>query len=270
MALASASARIGGMEAALGAALLERGRRGVRPTPAGRALLGHARIVLQQVERMRGELAEFARGLRGRVRLLSNSAALSEFLPEALATFLAAHPGVDIDVEERLSAEIVQAVAEGQADAGIVADAVDLGGLETFPFALDRLVLVTPCDHPLSRRRRLAFRDALGEEFVGLSRGSALQRYLGEHAARAGHPLKLRMRLNGFDAICRAVARGVGLGIVPEAAARRCRRSLPIRAIPLTDPWALRQLTICVRRLDELPVHARQLIRHLATPVSRR
>ncbi|HEY0526962.1 MAG TPA: LysR substrate-binding domain-containing protein [Stellaceae bacterium] len=264
LALASASARIRGMEEALGVALLERGRRGVRPTPAGRALLRHARLVLRQVEHMRGELGEYARGLRGRVRLLSNTAALSEFLPEALAAWLAAHPNVDIDLEERLSDEIVPAVAEGLADAGIVADAVDLAGLEIFPFRIDQLVLVTPRDHPLvSERRSIAFAEILDREFVGLAPGSALQDYLGRHAARAGHPLKLRVRLGGFDAICRLVEQGVGLGIVPEAAARRCRRSMAIRAVPLSDPWARRQLTICVRRLDDLPPHARQLIEHL-------
>jgi len=263
LALASASARIRGMEEALGVALLERGRRGVRPTPAGRALLRHARLVLRQIEHMRGELGEYARGLRGRVRLLSNTAALTEFLPEALAVWLAAHPTIDIDLEERLSEEIVPAVAEGLADAGIVADAVDLAGLETFPFQVDQLVLVTPRDHPLASLRTIAFAEIVDREFVGLAPGSALQDYLGRHAARAGYPLRLRVRLGGFDAICRLVEQGVGLGIVPEAAARRCRRSMTIRAVPLSDPWARRQLTICVRRLEDLPPYARRLIEHL-------
>src|SRR5690349_1558900 len=178
LALASASARIRGMEDALGVALLERGRRGVRPTPAGRALLRHARLVLRQIEHMRGELSEYARGLRGRVRLLSNTAALTEFLPEALAAWLAAHPNVDIELEERLSDEIVPAVAEGLADAGIVADAVDLAGLETFPFRADQLVLVMPRDHSLARRRTIAFAEILDRDFVGLAPGSALQDYL--------------------------------------------------------------------------------------------
>lgn len=263
LALASASARVRGMEEALGVALLERGRRGVRPTPAGQALIHHARVVLQQLERMRGELGEHARGLKGHVRLLCNTAALTEFLPEALATYLTAHPNIDIDLEERLSYEIVQAVAEGLAEIGIVADAVDLAGLETFPFRLDRLVLVVPRGHRLAARRRLAFREVVDYEFVGLSPGSALQEYLGQHAAHAGHPLRLRVRLRGFEAVCRMVERGVGLGVVPETAARRCRRSMAIRAVRLTDPWALRNLTICVRRFDALPVHARRLVEHL-------
>jgi DNA-binding transcriptional LysR family regulator len=123
-----------------------RGRRGVYPTPVGQSLVHHARLVLQQMERMRGELGEYAYGLKGHIRLLCNTAAISEFLPEALATFMAQHPNVDIDLEERLSYDIVRAVGEGLADVGIVADSVDLSGLETFAFRLDRLVVVVAAD----------------------------------------------------------------------------------------------------------------------------
>ncbi|HTZ76358.1 MAG TPA: LysR substrate-binding domain-containing protein [Stellaceae bacterium] len=263
LALASASARIRGMEEALGVAVLERGRRGVTLTPAGRALLHHARLVLQQVERMRGELGDYARGLRGHVRLLSNTAALTEFLPEALAEFLTAHPNIDVDLEERPSDEIADALREGVADAGIVSDAVDLAGLETLPFRADRLVLAVPGGHPLARRKRLALREVVNRDFVGLSPGSALQDYLARHAQRLGRRLRLRVRLRGFDAICRMVEEGVGLAIIPESAAHRCRQVMAIEIVPLADPWALRQLTLCTRNLAELPAHARQLIAHL-------
>jgi DNA-binding transcriptional LysR family regulator len=270
LALASASARIRGMEAAAGTALLQRGRRGVAPTPAGEAVLHHARLVLQQIERMRGELGDYARGLKGHVRILGNTAAVTEFLPEPLAEWLAAHPRIDIDLEERPSHAIVEAVAAGLADLGIVADMADGGaadgggGLERIPFRIDRLVLAVPHGHALATRRRIAFAEVLGEDFVGLSPGSALQDHLARHAARAGRrPLTLRVRLGGFDAVCRMVEQGVGLAVVPETAARRCRRSMAIRAVPLSDSWALRRLSICVRSLDALPVHARRLVEHL-------
>jgi len=262
MALASASARIRGMEEALGVPLLERGPRGVKLTPAGRALVHHANLVLQQLERMRGELGKYAHGLKGHVRLLSNTIASTEFLPVALAAFLSGHPNVDIDLEERPSHEIVQAVTGGFADAGIVVDLVDLGDLETFPFATDRLVLITPRGHPLSRRRRLAFNDVLDQEFVGLSPGNALQDYLARQSARAGRPLNLRVRLSGFNAICRMVEHGVGVAVIPATATRYLRRP-PIGVVHLTDAWALRKLMICVRRFDELSDHAKQLINHL-------
>jgi DNA-binding transcriptional LysR family regulator len=263
MALASASARIGGMEAMLGVKLLARGRRGAAPTEAGRTLLHHARVVLQQMERMRGELGEYSRGLKGHVRLLSNTAAMTEFLPEALSAFLAANPNVSIDLEEQMSSGIVQAIAEGLADIGIVADTVEMGGLETFPLRPDRLVLVTARGHPLAKRRRVRFIEVLGYEFIGLTEGSSLHDYLTWHAARAGKRLHHRIRLRSFEAICRMIERGVGIGIIPETAAIHCQRSMAIRRVALSDGWASRQLTICVRRLDELPVHAKHLIETL-------
>lgn len=266
MALASASERVRDMERTLGVPLLVRGRRGVAPTPAGQALIHHARVVLQQLERMRGELADHGRGLRGHVRLLCNTAALTEFLPEALAGYLAQYPNIDVDLEERPSHEIVAAVAEGLADVGIVADTVDLAGLEIYPFRVDRLVLAVPRGDVLARRRRIAFREAVLRDFVGLSPGSALQDLLDRQAARAGRPLKLRVRLRGFEAICRMVARGVGVGVVPETTARRCRRTMAIHAVDLTDPWARRNLTVCVRCFEALPHHAQRMVEHLKPP----
>jgi DNA-binding transcriptional LysR family regulator len=264
LALASASERIRDMERELGAPLFERQRRGVAPTAAGLALLGHARLVIGQLEAMRGELADFAKGLRGKVRVLSNTAATLEFLPPLLGSFLAAHPQLDVEIEERPSPEIVRGVARGRAEIGIVADAVDAAAeLETFPFAEDRLVLVTPARHPLAGKRQVAFRDALAHDFVGLSAGSALQEHLEGHAARAGTTMRLRVRLPGFDALCRVVQSGIGIAVVSHAAARRCRKSMAIRVVPLVDPWARRRLRLCIKAERTLPVHGRALLDYL-------
>jgi DNA-binding transcriptional LysR family regulator len=266
IALASASARIRGMEEALGIPLLTRGRRGVEPTAAGRTLVHHARVVSQQMERMRGELGDYARGLKGTVRLLCNTAALAEFLPEALSGFMATHPNVDIDLEERLSYDIVRAIVEGLADVGIVADSADTSGLETFPFRLDRLVLVTARSHPLvdallkERKRTINFAQTLDHDFIGLAGESALQQYLTAQAARAGKRLKYRVRLRSFEAVCRLVENGIGVGVLPETAAVRCQRSMAVRRFRLADAWAARRLSICVRRFDDLPPYAQQLI----------
>jgi len=264
LALASASERIRDMEQELGTALFERQRRGVTPTAAGLALVHHARLVTQQLEAMRGELGGFAKGLRGRVRMLSNTAATLEFLPPLLGRFLAAHPQVDVEIEERPSPEIVRGVARGRAEIGIVADAVDAAAeLETFPFAEDRLVLVTPVAHPLAGKRRMAFKDTLSHDFVGLSAGSALQEHLDSHSARVGTALRLRVRLPGFDALCQVVESGIGIAVVSHTAAQRCRKSMAIRAVPLADPWARRRLRLCVKAERDLPVHARALLDHL-------
>ena len=261
LALASASERVRDMERTLGVALFERQRRGVSPTPAGLALVHHARLVIRQLDEMGAELGQFAKGLRGQVRVLSNTAATLEFLPPAIGAFLSTHPSIDVEIEDRPSPDIVRAVAGGHADLGIVADVVDAAAeLETVPFAEDRLVLVTPKRHALSKRKRLAFRDVLDQDFVGLPMGSALQVYVDGQAARAGQKLKTRIRLSGFDATCKVVESGIGIAVVSKIAAERCRRSMAIAMVPLSDAWALRRLRICAKSFRALSAPARELV----------
>lgn len=264
LALASASARVIGMEEALGARLLDRLPRGVRPTPAGHALAHHARLVLEQMERLRGDLRAHARhGLRGHIRLLSNTAALEEHLPDALSDWLVNNPGVSVALEDRSSADVAQAIAAGHGDIGVLADFADAADLQTFLFRTDRLVAVLPAGHDLAVATALGFADLLDADLVGLPEGSALGEHLAMRAARLGRRFAPRVRLGGFDAICRMVGRGVGVAVVPETAARRCAATAGCVAVPLADAWAERRLSICVRDLDALPMHARSLVAHL-------
>jgi DNA-binding transcriptional LysR family regulator len=264
LALAAASSRIRAMEVSLGAALLSRSRQGVVLTPAGRALLAHARTLLEGVDRMQGDLAAYAGGAIGQIKVLSNTHALTEFLPEALSAYLALHTGVSVDIVERTSDEIVGLVAEGGADLGIVSGTVDTGTLETHPFREDRFVAVLPAGHPLGEREGVPFAEVLDYDLVGLDRASAITRFLADKAMRTGRPpMRLRVQLRGFDAVCRLVECGVGLGIVPETTARRAARSMGLDIVPLLDPWAARDLTICLRSLEGLPVFAREFVAHL-------
>lgn len=263
LALASASARVRGMEAQAGLPLLERSRRGVVPTPAGRALLHHARLVAGQVERMRGELGDYARGLKGHVRLLANTAAAAEFLPEPLARFLAANPNIDIDLDERPSPEVARAVAEGLAELGIAAGHADLSGLEARPFRDDRLVLVVPRDHALAGRGEVGFAEALGSDLIGLAGDTALGEHLDGHAARSGVRMRLRLRVRGLETACRMVAAGAGIAVVPAVTAGRFAATGALAMLRLADPWAERRLLLVTRRGAALPSHARRLVEHL-------
>ena len=264
LSLPSASARIHGMEEGLNLALLERGRRGAEPTEAGRALLHHARAIARQLDDMRADLAQFGSGLKRQVRLLCNTSAMTEFLPEALADFLAGHPQLSIDLEERLSRDIVRAVTDGAADIGIVTDAVDSAALQTLPFRDDPLVLVMARKHPLAqrigKRRGMLFADALDQDFIGLAGDSALQQYAAEQASRLGRNMHCKIRLRSFEAVCRMVASGAGVAILPETAARRSGSLEALRVVALNDGWADRKLLICVRDHASLPVHVRELV----------
>lgn len=264
LSLPAASERLRDMEAVGEVRLLERGRRGVTPTEAGEALAHHARAILLRMAQMRGEMGEYAKGLRATVRVLANTAALTEFLPDRLAPWMAAHPQVDIDLKERQSPEIARSVAAGFAEIGILSDAVDTHGLTLRPFAVDRLVVVAARDHALAARRHARFADLFGEHFIGLT-GGALQEHIDAQAARIGARQKIRVRLRTFDAICRVAAEGAGIGIVPETAARRCRRSPRPAIVRLADAWATRHLSVCIRAEAELPPAARNLFSHLTS-----
>lgn len=263
LALAAASARIRGLEGDLGAALLVRTRSGVTPTAAGRMLLQHARTMLAQAERLRDDLGAFAGGSAGEIRLLSNTNAILEFLPDALGMFLSAHPRISVVLEERLSDEIVGLVAESVADVGIVAGTVQTGALEVFPFRSDRFVVVTGRGHTLADRESVGFEEVLDHDLVGLDRSSALQRFLSAKAAALGRTIRLRVQLRSFDGVCRLVETGVGLGIIPETTARRAQKSSGISIVALADDWAARDLTICLRSYAALPASARMLVDHL-------
>ncbi|MEI9429794.1 LysR substrate-binding domain-containing protein [Mesorhizobium sp. Cs1299R1N3] len=257
LALASASARIKGMEESLGAPLLERRRRGVVPTAAGQALLHHARAVQNQIEAMAGDLGAYATGLRARVRLMANTAATSELLRDTLPAFLAAHPGIDVDLDERPSHEIAEAVANGAADLGIAASWAGLSHLEQKPFLIDRLVVIIARTQPGIEGHHAALADILGEPFVGLSAGHPLQEHIARQAARLGGHLHFRIRVPGLDDVCRLVSQGAGIAIVPESAARRSARTL--RSLRLTDDWATRQLNLCARSFEALTPQAKLL-----------
>ncbi len=263
MTLASASERIRGMEDDLGVALLLRERRGVSATPAGRTLLHHARLVLRQMEHLHGELGDYGSGLRGHVRMLCNTSAISEHLPEVLSGFLASHAGISVDLQERSSVEIADALRNDICDLGMASDSAALDGLEQHFFRRDPLCLVVPREHPLARRSSVSLADVADEAFVGLSEGSALHEHLAYHARQLGKRLNYRIRLRGLESICRVVGQGIGLGIVPQAVAARYGRSAGVRRIALSDAWAARNLVLCVRRMDELPQPVQWLARHI-------
>ena len=263
LALASASARIKGLEAGLGVSLVRRRRRGVELTAAGESLRDHARLIMQNVAMMQGDIAAFATGVKASVHLLANTSGLSEHLPRALAVFLRENPELSLDVEERESTDIVGAIASGAADLGFAAEHALPEHFERFAFGEDRLMLVAPRRGEFSGRRQIDFVEVGNRDFVGLANTTALAVHIAKHAARLGVRLHVRARLRDFDAICRLVAAGVGVAVMPEAAARRCAQSMPLAVLAIRDSWANRQLVICARSFKSLPKPAKLLVEHL-------
>ena len=260
MSLAAASARIRALEMHAGVNLLLRESRGVRLSPAGESFAQHARAMLREAEQLRHDLQQYEGGTRGQVRVFAYTAAVTDFLPEVLPDFLARHPHVNVDLLEKPSEDIPRAVADGRADIGIVSGPVDTLGLRVMHISTGRLVLVTPPDHPLAQREQVAFAELLGESMVGMSNTSTTQAFLQQQADRLGRTMRFRVQLASFDAVCRTVARGVGIAVIPEAAARRNLQTLGLMQVRLSDHWQQRERYLLTRHDAPLPGYAEALI----------
>ncbi|WLH15020.1 LysR family transcriptional regulator [Pseudomonas hefeiensis] len=269
LALAAVSKRVSDLENQLGIALLYRQPKGVELTPAGHALLHHARNVMDNLAQLNADLSEFSEGVKGHVRIHANTSAVIEFLPEDLSAFTRLHPQVKIDLEERVSSEAIRAVREGLTDIGIFAGHVPADEVQVFSYRHDRLVLVTPREHPLAERSSISLRDAVGYDFIGLQQDASLHSLLQQAARHLGTPLRLRIQVRSFEAICRMIHTGMGIGILPELAVRTYLPALDVRVIALDDPWARRELKIAVRSLEALSMTARQMLEHLMTSEQR-
>ncbi|MDE2439380.1 MAG: LysR family transcriptional regulator [Betaproteobacteria bacterium] len=263
LAPSSASHRLTQLEAALGVPLFARHARGLTPTAAGESLLRHARQVFAQLEQMHADLAPYASGVHTQVAMFANTNAINCFLPEDLGGFLREHPLVRISLEEQPSPAIIQAVAAGQVDIGVVAAEGNLAGLETQPYRHDRLVLIVPSGHSLAGQNAVTFARVLAEPFVCLHAGSAIHTFMMNHAARLGGRLDVRIQVRSFNAVCRMVAAGVGIGMVPRSAVSPGVAER-IVTVEITDDWAPRDLQLCVRSLVALNPSAAALFRHLA------
>ncbi|MBB4131251.1 LysR substrate-binding domain-containing protein [Xanthomonas sp. 3075] len=247
LSLAAASARIRALELQVGAALLERGRRSVSLTPAGGVLLRHARHLQRQTEALQLELSAYGGGGQVTLRLAANTAALSAWLPERLADFLIAHPQLDLALTEQGSDEAADAVREERADLAVVAGHADVSGLQVLPFREDHLVLVVAAGHPLAGASTLRVSELAGMDMLGLAGDSALQRHLRVQMNRAGVQLRMRAKVQGIDALCRMLARGMGMAILPHAAVQRACVRDQLVTVPLEEAWAPRQLSIVLR-----------------------
>jgi len=262
IALAAASRRIAMLEYRYGVQLLYRSSQGVEPTPAGVALYQHARRMIEQAEKLRADLSDYAKGVKGHIRIKANTSAITQFLPDDLAAFAVSYPDVKFELEESRSGEVVQALREGQADIGVVMDGVALEGLESYEYRHDRLVAVVPREHEVSAAE-CPFSELLKYDLVALDSSAAMMRLLGSAAIDAEQPLRLRVQVKSFEAVCKLVQAGMGIGVLPEMAAQHFVPVMGLRLVRLADDWAERAMHVCVRDFESLPSVARKLVEQL-------
>ncbi len=254
------SRRISDLEYRLGTALLYRLPKGVEPTEAGQALARHARNLLRMTARMEAEMSEFSDGVRGHVRIVANTSAITQFLPADLSSFKSRNPEINIALREETSERAVHDVEEGLADIALFSEVVSAGTLEVFPYRQDQLVVITPSSHPLAAKSQIAFADTLEYPHVGLQPGSSLLGHLVDMARDQQQTISFAVQVTSFDGVRRMVESGLGVAVLPLG-------SIPaqteLRVIPLSDQWAHRTLLIGVREARALPLVGRKLLETL-------
>ncbi len=258
------SKRIAAIEAAVGAPLLVRGRRGIEPTAAGQALLRQAREVLRAMERLHAELSDFATGVQGSVSVVAAPSVLAEKLADDIGAFMAAHPAVRVSLDERVSPEIVRALREGAADVGVLWDATDASDLAVTPYRTDQLCVAMHPGHALARRKRLAFAEVVDKLSVGVAPGGMMDTLLRRQAAMLGKTPVYRVQVSGMDAAARIVAAGLGPAVLPREAIEWNASAAGLVMVPLTDAWALRRFVIITRADGSVTAATRLLVEQLA------
>lgn len=264
IAASAVSKRIADLEDDLKINLFERHARGLVPLPAARVLLNHARGVMNDLAVMESDLADLASGLQGTVRVHSSVSAIIQHLPRDLSNFLSLHPMIRIELEETLSQRAVRAVVENAADIGIFGGIAHVPGVQTLPYRTDRLVILMPISHPLAERHTLKLHDLLPYDIIGPQKGSYLDSLLAKAGADLEAPLKLRIRVYGFETVCSMVEANLGIGLVPDKCAVHYVVAHNLAAVPLDEPWATRKWQLCIRSLESLSSPARLLAEHLS------
>ncbi|MEW6339455.1 MAG: LysR family transcriptional regulator [Pseudomonadota bacterium] len=258
------SKRVSDLEDDAGTPLLYRHSRGVQATPAGEALYHHARRLGEHLQQIADELSEYSDGIRGHARIYVNFTAMVQYLPNALRSFLHENPKVRIDMVEKSSDEVVQAITSGVADLGICSATEDaLGDLQWRPYGVDKLVVIVPSDHRLAGRTSMAFEEVLEDDFVSMPYGTSIPKLCRAAAERSGRRLRVRIEVTSFEGVRNMVSAGLGIGLLPKGSVTPYMHSAPFRVIELDEPWSLRPLSIIARNFDTLPLPARMLVDHL-------
>jgi DNA-binding transcriptional LysR family regulator len=263
LSLPAASHRLKNLEESLNLKLLVRSAQGVTLTEAGKTYLKHARQVLAQLDLLTSDLQEFGAGIKGQLRVLANTTAITEFLPDMVGTYLKDHPDVQIDLRERVSDEIVRSVRDGSSDIGVISGSVLTDKLQTLPLTSSRIVVIAPLGHEVLENSQLYFKELLQYEQVSLPEGSAIHTFLHQHAAALHLQMRVRVQVASYDAVCRMVESGVGVAVVPITVLQRLELHKRVGMCELVDFWALREFHVVARDFQALPRYSQDFVEAL-------
>lgn len=261
--LSAVSRRIAELEGRIGVTLFDRRDRGVTLTEAGKSFVSQIYDLFEQLDRMALELEAVRGGAQGLVRLHAHMAATAGDLPDRLASFIEANPGIEIVLVEETSAAVIHAVAVGTADLGLVSGTIPTTPLTMIPWQEDELVVLLPKDDELVSRDAIRLEDMVARPFIGMQRDSALLSLYRQQVNALGGELDERAHATSFESVRHMVALGSGVSILPSAAAYPYADELGYVIKPLNESWARRSLMLCTRELESCSAVCKLLIAHL-------
>jgi DNA-binding transcriptional LysR family regulator len=259
MSASAASARIKKIEESLGRQLFIRTPQGLTPTSIGLTVVKHAHAIRHEIERMIAEITFETNDAAGSVTLMANSLSMHVYVPPILENFLIKFPAINVDLHEKTSKDICRMLRSGACDIGIVSYDSEIENLESYPYKIEKLVLVAPYGHPLIKEKRINFSDATKFDFIGLTDASALQSFSNRMMEKNKIKLKTRIQVHAFDTLCSLVDSGVGIGLVPQSVALEYAEKLKISVVELEDHWSIRELKIAIDKKENLS-HAAQAL----------
>jgi DNA-binding transcriptional LysR family regulator len=266
------SKRITELERNLGTTVLRRHNRGVVPTPAGSALYHRAKAILGQVSGLSSFVEDFAGDGSPKIQLAANRSAIILFLPRELKRYQETQSQrLRVDLLEAYSSEIPRLIVEKNLDIGIYHAIGPAPGVHSVPYHRDRVVLVVPNGHPLQQRAAAVHLDEAREfDFLGYFPRHSFEAFM----ELAGHsltgPLNVKIQVSNYEARCRMIREGLGIGIMPEGIADTYTAQLGLAKVPLKDAWALRQFFLCVRDPETLRESSRALFEFFVAQSSQR
>lgn len=238
----TATKRIHDLEDIAGIELLDRGPKGVVPTPAGAVLARHVRAIFASLEDIRSEIASFTEGMRGDLAIASARSIIAPFLAHELGEFNRQYPQVRLIVREIENKEIVRQVARGEADLGVFAAAheLDLSGVDVKPYRRDRIVVALPQGHRLADRGSVTFEELLAENVIAV--GPMVNAFRAA-ASRLGRDFEPGFSVRSGGVALSLVQAGLGVTAQPECLVSR-ELSDRIAVVELAEPWAERKIHI--------------------------
>ena len=259
------SKRISELERSLGTAVLQRHNRGVVPTPAGSALYHRAKAILGQVAGLAGFVEDFASDGSPKIQLAANRSAIILFLPRELKLYQEEQSQrLRIDLIEAYSSDIPRLVVEKNLDLGIYHAVGPAPGVHSLPYHRDRVVLVVPNGHPLQQESAVHLDQAREFDLLGYFPRHSFEAFM----ELAGHsltgPLNVKIQVSNYEARCRMIREGLGIGIMPEGIADTYTAQLGLAKVALKDGWAFRQFYLCVRDPESLRPSSRRLLEFFA------